>query len=504
LIGEYKMENSLFLPNFLKQRAFLTPNRIALTIGEYSCTFEALYKIAASWAGALQEAGLVQGKKAGVLIKNTKEGFFLLHALQQAGVTAVMLNNRLTADELKFQLEDTKVEALVYDDDFSPLVRVLKKSIRNENAVSLTEIESSKREDFKPEAQVAMNDICTIMYTSGTTGNPKGVLQSYNNHWWSALGSALNLGLKENDIWLCTVPLFHISGYSILMRSIIYGIELKLLEKFDAEAVNKELKSGGATIISVVSAMLQRLLSELEKDRYHSSFRCMLLGGGPAPKSMLEECKSKDIPVYQTYGMTETASQFVTLSPEDSLKKLGSAGKPLFPCELKIMKGNRIAAANEEGEIAVKGPNVTRGYLNRDKANEESFQSGWFLTGDIGYQDEEGFLYVLDRRSDLIISGGENVYPAEIESVLVSHPDIIEAGVIGLESAQWGQVAGAFVVSGESLSESELREFCQSRLARYKVPHQFYFVDSLPRNASNKLLRKNLRDLIQKENSDES
>ena len=410
--------NSLFLPNFLKQRAFLTPDRRALSFGNYSCTFQTLYEIAVSWAGALREMDLDTGKRAGVLIKNSKEGFFLLHAIQQAGVTAVMLNNRLTADELKFQLEDTNVEALVYDEMFTSLAQELKMSVRHENIVSLSDIEKKQNNDFQPASQVAMEDICTIMYTSGTTGNPKGVLQSYNNHWWSAIGSALNLGLKESDSWLCTVPLFHISGYSILMRSIIYGIELKLFEKFDEEAVNKELKMGGVTIISVVSAMLQRLLGDLKDGHYHQNFRCMLLGGGPAPKSMLEQCKNKGIPVYQTYGMTETASQFVTLSPEDSLKKLGSAGKPLFPCDMRIMKGNVEASPSEEGEIAVKGPNVTSGYLNRNEANSESFIDGWFLTGDIGYQDEEGFLYVLDRRSDLIISGGENVYPAEIESVL--------------------------------------------------------------------------------------
>ncbi|WP_421380791.1 o-succinylbenzoate--CoA ligase [Bacillus salacetis] len=493
------MENHLFLPNLLKQRAFLTPERRALTFKEHRYTFREVYDIAGRWAGALRnQFDLKQGTKAGVLIRNTKEGYFLLLALQQAGVTAVMLNNRLTNEELEFQIQDTDIDALFYDKEFQKPAYLLKRSINNERVFSLSEVESQQTEEFQPQEQTEMDSICTIMYTSGTTGKPKGVLQSYNNHWWSAVGSALNLGLKETDVWLCAVPLFHISGYSILMRSIIYGMEIKLYEKFDDAAVNQNLKEGGITIISVVSAMLQRLLKDLGEDTYHPDFRCMLLGGGPAPKSMLDQCKEKGIPVYQTYGMTETSSQIVTLSPEDSLKKLGSAGKPLFPCELKIMVSGQEAAAKEQGEIAVRGPNVTQGYFNRQEANTKSFENGWFLTGDIGYRDEQGFLYVLDRRSDLIISGGENVYPAEIESVLVSHPDIAEAGVIGIDSEQWGQVPAAFIVAEKKLSIADLQDFCRNRLAGYKVPHYFYSVESLPRNASNKLLRKNLRELVDK------
>jgi O-succinylbenzoic acid--CoA ligase len=196
--------------------------------------------------------------------------------------------------------------------------------------------------------------------------------------------------------------------------------------------------------------------------------------------------------------MTETASQVVTLTPEHSMSKIGSAGKPLFPCQIKIVKDGKECSPNEEGEILVKGPNITKGYWKREEATNKAIQDGWLHTGDQGYKDDEGFLFVLDRRSDLIISGGENVYPAEIEAVLLSHPKIKDAGVVGVEDNKWGQSPHAFIVTREDISIFELEQFCKSRLASYKIPKNFSFLDELPRNAANKLLRRELKGRMNK------
>jgi O-succinylbenzoic acid--CoA ligase len=337
------------------------------------------------------------------------------------------------------------------------------------------------------------------MYTSGTTGNPKGVIQTYGNHWWSSVGSALNLGFMEGDCWLCNVPLFHISGFSILMRSVIYGMPIVLHDHFDAEDTINDIHDKKVTIMSVVGTALGRIVDALQDRRLPDHFRCMLLGGGPAPLPLLQACVEKEIPVFQTYGMTESSSQIVTLAPEYSLSKLGSAGKPLFTSQVQIVSENGSQVpSGVPGEIVVKGPNVTPGYLFLPEVTEEKFQNGWFHTGDVGYLDEEGFLYVLDRRSDLIISGGENIYPAEIEAVLLAHRDVLEAGVTGLEDAKWGQVPIAFIIkkAGTNPSSEELMQFCKEQLGKYKVPKAFYFMEELPRNASKKLLRRELRKWV--------
>ncbi|MDQ0216562.1 O-succinylbenzoic acid--CoA ligase [Oikeobacillus pervagus] len=480
------------LPNWLKQRAFLTPDREAIRFEKESYTFGQLYEAAKKYAHYFASIGLQKGDFAAVLLKNKPTTIFIIHAFQQLGVPTVLLNHRLTAQELNFQLKDSHAKLLVCDDEFDSLSLQLPNDCQK---VLLHQIDLTSTSSFRSEYD--LDEICTIMYTSGTTGNPKGVKQSYGNHWWSAMGSSLNLGLYEQDIWLCAVPLFHISGYSILMRSVIYGMTVHLFEHFNEQKINELLVKGEGTIISVVSTMLQRLLHD-QTEPYHSRFRCMLLGGGPAPKPLLEQCRDKGIPVFQTYGMTETASQIVTLPPEYSLEKLGSAGKPLFPVQIMIMEGEAILSPHKAGEIIVKGPNVTSGYLHREDANRESFKDGWFHTGDIGYLDEEGFLFVLDRRSDLIISGGENVYPAEIEATLLSHPQVEEAGVIGVKDEKWGEVPVAFLVAKQRAEKEELSHFCRERLAKFKTPKEFIYVEELPRNASKKLLRRELRAIFLK------
>lgn len=482
------------MPNFLKKRAFLTPDRIAIYFNEKTITFKELFDLSYQTAGNLQSLGVKRDQYIGVLLKNHVDTVVILFALQLLGVKAVILNNRLTTKELIWQLSDSKATALILENEFEELKQEVTIA-----AMTKEQLFTAPAETPEVQNEVHLDDVCSIMYTSGTTGNPKGVLHTYGNHWWSAVGSALNLGYTEKDRWLCSVPLFHISGYSILMKSVIYGMPIILHESFHADQAINDIKNKHVTIMSVVGTMLYRIVEALKESQLPNYFRCALLGGGPAPLPLLEACKTKEVPVFQSYGMTETASQIVTLAPEYSITKLGSAGKPLFPSQIEIiLEDGNTAPPRQAGEIIVKGPNVTKGYLNRPEVIKEKFKEGWFHTGDIGYLDEEGFLYVLDRRSDLIISGGENIYPAEIESVLLAHPDVADAGVTGLNDELWGQVPAAFIVrkEGAFVSEQELQQFCVANLAKYKVPKKFYFPEYLPRNAAKKLQRRKLSELV--------
>ncbi|AGK55311.1 o-succinylbenzoate--CoA ligase [Bacillus sp. 1NLA3E] len=489
------------IPNWLKKRAFLTPSRTALIFEDQVLTFQDTYDRTLSISGKLAAVSIVKGQFIGVLLKNHLDTITILYALQMLGATAVILNNRLTEDELAWQLEDSKSVALITEDSFAPKIAALqaKKPLYSiwtkQQLFSINPIQPNLREEYELEG------ICTIMYTSGTTGFPKGVKQTYGNHWWSSIGSALNLGISEQDCWLCTVPLFHISGYSILVRSLVYGMPIVLHDGFDEQRVINDISRHNVTIMSVVTTTLTRIVKALGGKNMPAQFRCMLLGGGPAPLSLLDTCAEIGIPVFQSYGMTETSSQIVTLSPENSFNKIGSAGKPLFPAQLKIIDAGGVEVKpREEGEIIVKGPNVTTGYLYREKENAEKIQNGWLHTGDIGYVDEEGFLYVLDRRADLIISGGENIYPAQIEGALLSHQEVFDAGVIGIDDDKWGQVPIAFVVCDPAslITAEELLSFCRQKLASYKVPKRIIFTERLPRNASNKLVRRQLRDLLER------
>lgn len=491
------MMNNQTIPNLIIKRSYLTPNRVAIHFDNRDYTFKELFELALRKAGYLQKLGVHKGDYVACLLKNHVDTAVFLVSLQLIGGIAVLLNNRLTAEELKWQLTDSKANLLITEKVFVDKVHEVETRLESLTTVWKETVDAVPFEEPTILEEIDLEAVCTVMYTSGTTGNPKGVLQTYGNHWWSATGSAFNLGVYEGDSWLCAVPLFHISGYSILMRSLIYGMKMVLHDSFQTDKVIESIKSEKVTIMSVVTTMMSRLLEALGDEKLPDTFRCMLLGGGPAPLPVLEKCVERNIPIYQTYGMTETSSQIVTLSPEYSIEKLGSAGKPLFPSRLKIVDSDGVeVAAYQSGEILVKGQNVTKGYLHRDHDYEQYFLDGWFKTGDIGYVDKDGFLFVQDRRSDLIISGGENIYPAEIEGVITSHPSIEDAGVIGIEDEKWGQVPVAFVLKRGELTEEEVIEFCRGNLANYKLPKKVYFVDQIPRNASRKLLRRVLREMI--------
>lgn len=486
------------LPNFLMKRAALTPDRIAIEMEDKRMTFSELYRNSLIMSGKLVELGVKRGDRISIFMANSIELVELLFALKNIGAITVLHNLRLTAKELSYQVEDAASRFILVDDEREPGLEESKEFLGTQKVVPLSKLLRLKGSEWTLVEEFPLDEIDTIMYTSGTTGFPKGVKQSYGNHFWSATGSALNMGLHEEDCWLLAVPIFHISGLSILMRSVIYGMRVIIHKRFEAGAVHNDLMERQVSIVSVVTTMLSELLKQLGSSSYPPSFRCMLVGGGPVPKSILEECMRKSIPVYQTYGMTETCSQIVTLSPDFSMSKIGSAGKPLFPCQLKIMLDGIEVGPLETGEIVVKGPNVTTGYYNREESTYEAIRDGWLYTGDLGFVDEDGFLFVVDRRSDLIISGGENVYPAEIEAILVSHPFVKDAGVAGMPDDRWGQVPVAFVVANREtdMLEEVLLSFVRERLAGYKVPKQLYVVECLPRNASNKLMRRELVKML--------
>ena len=500
-----------FLPDWLTRCAENRPGHLAVECGQVQWSFAELDRQATRLARQLATIGVQEGNRVALLAANGLPYVAFVHALTRLGAILVPLNLRLTLEELCWQVRDVHASLLVCDENYAslaadiglavpqlPLATLADESRRGETVLS--ELPAS---DVPLRTLIDLSEAQAILYTSGTTGRPKGALITYGMQWWNALGSALNLGHSPDDRWLACLPLYHIGGLSILMRSVIYGISVMVHEKFDPMIINRSILEDKITLISVVAVMLQRMLADLDANsgeaRYPATLRCILLGGGPAPYPLLQACVLRDIPVVQTYGLTEACSQAVTLSPADALRKLGSAGRPLLPVQLRIMHDNRQASAGEPGEIFLQGPTITPGYVDRPEATAQAFQDGWFATGDIGYLDKDGYLFVLDRRADLIISGGENVYPAEIESVLQSHPAVKEAGVCGQVDAQWGQVPVAFVVlkAGSRVSAEALLDFTFQKLARYKQPRAIYFSEQLPHTSSGKLLRRELPRLPQ-------
>lgn len=477
------------IPNWIAQRAMISPKRTALRFEGTSWTYEQLHAMSERKAKQLAALGVQEESRVAIYASSTPAIIIMMAACMQLRCEMVLLNLRLSKVEVAYQMEDAAVEAVLVEDALKAHLPHTEVAVHTFTAIEKT---APKQVVFQKEWHEEQT--VTIMYTSGTTGFPKGVRQTVNNHVAVATASLYNTGLVEEDSWICTVPLFHISGFSMFVKCLLHGVRLDLYRKFDEHAVCDQLIEGSAVRMSVVAVTLERILCELEKRnaRVSPKFLTMLAGGGPVPESYLKRAIDCGIQISQTYGMTETSSQIVTLASEDALRKIGSAGKPLFFNQLRIEGTTQPC---EIGEICIKSDQVTPGYVGRFEGKSSTID-GWLHTGDLGYVDEEGYLFVVDRRSDLIISGGENIYPAEIENVLAAHDGIQEVGVCGVSSDEWGQVPVAFIVPKETIDCDEVRSFCEARLARYKVPKHFYVVQSLPRNGSNKLMRRKLNEFI--------
>jgi o-succinylbenzoate---CoA ligase len=439
------------LDDWLSQRSQSCPDRTALVADGAEMTYAELEAEATWVARRLAAHGVRRASTAALTMHPRREQVVLLHALMKVGAALLPLGPRLTTEE-----RATIVSAV------DPIINL-------DDPGHLTQTEA----DMPLLGEHDMDAICCRVLTSGSTGTPRPIPLSYGNFLWSAVGSAFNIGVMPEDRWLCCVPLSHIAGLGIVMRSVIYGTTAVIHDGFDVDRVGEALEREGITVLSLVTTMLTRLL---DAGVDLSGPRAILVGGGPVPEEPLEEAIAKGATVVQTYGLTETCSQVTTLAPADAKRKLGSAGRPLLTTHLRI----------REGEILIQGPTVAPGSADAD---------GWLHTGDLGHIDEEGFLYVRDRIDDLIVSGGENVIPAEVEEVLLRHPAVSEAAVIGREDPEWQQAVTAVVVleNGTSATADELRRHCAESLAGFKVPKRVELASALPRTPSGKLMRRALR-----------
>jgi O-succinylbenzoic acid--CoA ligase len=441
----------LKLDNWLAQRAQTGPDRLGLVAGGVELTYAELEAEAAAAARRLAARGVRRGATVALEMPAGPDVVVVLHALMKLGAVAYPLGDRLPPTEREAELERADPILVLSEPD----------------ELSGTEA------DLPLLGEHELDAIHCRILTSGTSGRPRPVGLTFGNHLWSAVGSAFNLGMEPSDRWLCCLPLHHVAGLSIILRSVIYGTTAVVHDGFDPDRIAASLEGDGVTLISLVATQLARLL-EAGVDLL--PLRAVLVGGGPVPDEVLEEAIGRGATVVQTYGLTEAASQVTTLAPEDAIRKLGSAGRPLLTTHLRI----------QDGEILVQGPTVAPGTADED---------GWLHTGDLGRIDEEGFLYVTDRLGDAIVTGGENVMPAEVEEVLRRHPAVADAAAVGRADAEWQEAVEAVVVlqDGADASPDELRRHCAEFLARYKVPKRFEFVGELPRTASGKLLRRALR-----------
>lgn len=500
--------------DWLTERARQTPLKLAVVIGTRRWTYGELDTAVSHLAAHLYTQGIRPGDFVAALLPNSFEYVCLIHALARLGAALIPLNTRLTPAELQWQVDHVGAKWLVTDQEKGEIVNCGLLMVNGDVLQSASPVTIH-------HLPFTIHRLQAIVFTSGTSGHPKGAMLTYANHFHSAMASAERLGVQEDDLWLGVLPLYHVGGLAVIFRSCLLGTAVSLHPRFDLDAINHDLNNHPITLISLVPTMLRRLLET--RTSWPASLRLILLGGAAAPAELVERANTlprHSLPVNRlpltdhglpitdhrfplvatTYGLTEAASQVATMPPAEAARKPGSVGNPLPGTTVKIVdaQGNELPAG-AYGEIVVTGPTVMAGYWKAGcgiQTVESSLRT--HATGDIGYLDADGDLWVVQRRSDLIVSGGENVYPAEVEAALRSHPAVAEACVVGAPDAEWGQRVTALVVAKGEVTAVDLLNFLRQHLAGYKIPRQIRFVDTLPLTASGKIARQQVVEEIVK------
>jgi fatty-acyl-CoA synthase len=456
----------------------------------------------------MQTQGIAKGDRVALLMPNCAEFFEIQFACQKIGAICLPLNWRLTPKELDYILRDATPDLLVFDARFRETAPTLAREcgIRETLEIDGDRTDSSYEAACQADAALTPvacthDDVCMIMYTSGTTGHPKGALITFGMVFFNCVNLGIPAGITARAVQLVVLPLFHTGGLNCYANPILHaGGRLLLMRDFDPGRAlsiigDPEL---GVTHFFAVPAPYQFMMqhpafAETDLGRLEAAG----VGGAPCAEAILSAWIGRGVPLIQGWGMTETSPGGTALVAEDALRKIGSAGKALLHTEIRIVGDDgEDVPRGEVGELLIRGPNITPGYWNNPDATRKSFRDGWLLTGDAARFDDEGFVYIVDRWKDMYISGGENVYPAEVENVLYQLPQIAEAAIIGVPSERWGETGKAVVVlkAGTELTADEVIAHCLANLAKFKVPQSVEFIEALPRNATGKVLKRTLRD----------
>lgn len=473
-------------------------------------TFEELNTRTNQLANHLLGMGVTKGDRVAIMMMNSVEFFESYFAIAKIGGVVVPLNWRLVADELEFILKDSGTTTLIFGNEFAELAEDLQG--RGDKTDIERWLHSMGESDFaesyesgrdaapavEPEVTAMDDDLLYIMYTSGTTGLPKGVVHTHTTMFW-ALSTLMPLvDSRERDRYLAALPLFHVGALTPVTANVLQGVTSVVMREFDPKRAWQLFQEEKITSALLVPAMLNFMIQVPGIDEVdYSNLRWIQSGASPLPVSLIQQYADINIDIHQIYGLTECCGPACLITGEDAIAKIGSTGRGFFFTDIRVVtEDGSDAEPEEQGEVWIRGRHNMKEYWNRPDATAETLtQDGWLRTGDVAMRDEEGFVYIQDRIKDMIISGGENVYPAEIENVILAHPNVAEVAVIGQPSEKWGESPFAVVVpKDDSLTPEAVLAHCDGKLARFKLPKGAAFIDVIPRNANGKVLKRLLRE----------
>ncbi|WP_194829818.1 long-chain fatty acid--CoA ligase [Nocardia sp. XZ_19_231] len=498
----------------LDRNAHRYADRIALSEGDRELTYAEVHTRVNALSVVLRDLGVTEGQIIAVLLYNRVEFVETMLAANRIGAAILPLNYRLSPAEWQYILEHSEAVAIVTESEFTSGVDDLVSSLpRLERKITLDAapdaswLEFDALVDSRAGASTPVHDVTAdalqrLMYTSGTTSRPKGVMISHGNLIWKNLAHLLEFGLTAQDNTLICGPLYHVGGMDLPGIATLHaGGRLSLVRRFGAEAVIDAIEALRPTNVWLAPSMMNALLQLPDvAERDTSSIRFITGGGEKMPIPLLDRIAAAFPQAWfaDAYGLTETVSGDTVNDAEHMRTKVGSVGRPVAHVNIAIVDDEGFSVpAGELGEIVVRGPKVMSGYWRDEEATRAALRDGWFHTGDIGRLDEDGYLFIEDRKKDMIVSGGENIATPEVERVLYENPDVVEAAVVGIPHPRWGEVPKAYVVlrADSALDAAGLQEFCRARLAKYKVPAEIQCVEALPRTPSGKVLKRVLRDI---------